>query len=35
VCFVSSAIGLSLAALVGLFWMLPWSPLDRLFLRGT
>jgi uncharacterized membrane protein len=32
--FVSAAIGLSLAALVGLFWVLPSGPLDRLFARA-
>jgi len=31
-CYVSSGIGLTLAGLVALFWILPWGPLDRLFL---
>lgn len=30
-CFVSSGIGLTLAGLVGLTWILPWGPVDRLF----
>ena len=30
--FVSSGIGLSLAGLVAVFWIVPWGPLDRLFL---
>jgi uncharacterized membrane protein len=30
--YVSPGIGLSLAGLMALFWMLPWGPLDRLFL---
>jgi len=30
--FVSPTIGVSLAGLVALFWMLPWSPLDALFI---
>jgi hypothetical protein len=29
--FYSPAIGLSLAGIVAIFWMLPWSPLDALF----
>lgn len=29
--FISPAIGVGLAGLVALFWMLPWSPLDGLF----
>ena len=33
--FVSSGIGLSLAGLVAAFWIAPWGPLDRLFLRRT
>ncbi len=32
-CFVSSGLGLTLAGLVAVFWILPWGPLDRLFLR--
>ena len=31
-CYVSSGIGLTLAGLVALFWVLPWGPLDRLFM---
>ena len=30
--FVSSGISLTLAGLVGMFWILPWGPLDRVFL---
>ena len=30
---VAPVIGVSLAGLVALFWMLPWGPLDRFFLR--
>ena len=29
---VSPAIGVAMAGLVALIWMLPWGPLDRLFL---
>jgi uncharacterized membrane protein len=29
--FVSPWLGIACAALVAVFWMLPWSPLDRLF----
>jgi uncharacterized membrane protein len=33
--FVSSGIGLTLAGLVAVFWIMPWGPLDRLFVgRG-
>ena len=32
--YISSGISLSLAGLVAVFWILPWGPLDRLFL-GT
>jgi uncharacterized membrane protein len=32
--FVSPWLGIGCVALVAVFWMLPWSPLDRLFLRG-
>jgi len=32
--FVSPWLGIACAALVAVFWMLPWGPLDRLFL-GT
>jgi len=31
--FVSPWLGVACAALVAVFWMLPWSPLDRLFLK--
>lgn len=31
--FVSPWLGVACAALVAVFWMLPWGPLDRLFLR--
>ena len=31
--FLSPWLGVGCAALVAIFWMLPWSPLDRLFLR--
>lgn len=31
--FVSPWLGVGCAALVAIFWMLPWGPLDRLFLR--
>lgn len=30
--FVSPWLGIACAALVAVFWMLPWSPLDRLFI---
>ncbi len=30
--FVSSGISLTLAGLVGMLWILPWGPLDRVFL---
>ena len=30
---LSPALGIACAALVALFWMMPWGPLDRLFLR--
>jgi uncharacterized membrane protein len=30
--FASPAIGVSMAGLVALFWMLPWGPLDSLFI---
>jgi uncharacterized membrane protein len=30
--FISPWLGITSAALVAVFWMLPWSPLDRLFL---
>jgi uncharacterized membrane protein len=30
-CYVAAPIGLSLAGLVAMFWILPWSPLDALF----
>ena len=30
--FVSPAIGVSLAGLLAMFWILPWGPLDRLFI---
>jgi uncharacterized membrane protein len=33
--FVSPWLGIACAALVAVFWMLPWSPLDQLFLRGV
>ena len=32
--YISPWLGIGCVALVALFWMLPWSPLDRLFLRG-
>ena len=32
--YVSPAVGLSLAGSVALFWILPWGPIDRLFLGG-
>lgn len=31
--FVAPWLGIACAALVAVLWMLPWSPLDRLFLR--
>lgn len=31
--FVSPWLGIACAAIVAVFWMLPWGPLDRLFLR--
>ena len=30
---LAPALGIACAALVAVFWMLPWGPLDRLFLR--
>lgn len=30
-CFVSSGIGLTIAGLLAMFWILPWGPLDRWF----
>ena len=32
--YISPGISLTLAGLVAIFWILPWGPLDRLFLRG-
>lgn len=32
--YVSPWLGIGCVALVALFWILPWSPLDRLFLGG-
>jgi hypothetical protein len=31
--YFAPAIGISMAGLVAIFWILPWGPLDRLFLR--
>ncbi len=33
VAVVAPAASLAIAALMAVFWMLPWGPLDRLFLR--
>lgn len=34
-CFWAPWLGIACAALVAVFWMLPWSPLDRIFLRHS
>lgn len=31
--FASPALSLAIAAIMAVFWMLPWGPLDRMFLR--
>ena len=31
-CYVAVPLGMSLAGLVAMFWILPWGPLDRLFI---
>ena len=31
--FISPLLSIAIAAIMALFWMLPWGPLDRLFLR--